>query len=416
MNREAGIVGTVCSVRRAGAISLGAFLAAVAVAQSAFPPLPTVHEGAQVSVLASGLHDPRGMALGPAGSLYVAEGGTTEGVFTLPPGPPMTDLSRDRCQVYWPLAPVAAGYTGRVSRISRDGKVSVVADELPSVGVNTLIGGDRMGAAAVAFVGNRLYALIAGGGCSHGHPGEPNGIYRIYPGGATEPVFDLSNLLRGLNDVKDAGDPTFEPDGTWYSMIHEFGGLYAVEPNRGTFVRVSESGEVTVLADLIDAVNRTEGDGDQTWTTLVRSGNDFYVGTLGRIDTAFDAAVYRLARDGSTITRVVSGLHGVLGIAFDTTGRMYVLETTAAGVNPPLSDPSAGRLVRVERDGSLTPILTGLAFPTALLAGRQGEFYVTNCGYHCDDRSGFPASMPSLRAGQVLKVTLRDARAEGDED
>ena len=112
----------------------------------------------------------------------------------------------------------------------------------------------------------------------------------------------------------------------------------------------------------------------------------------------------------------MSGLHGVLGIAFDTTGRMYVLETTAAGVNPPLSDPSAGRLVRVERDGSLTPILTGLAFPTALLAGRQGEFYVTNCGYHCDDRSGFPASMPSLRAGQVLKVTLRDARAEGDED
>ena len=90
---------------------------------------------------------------------------------------------------------------------------------------------------------------------------------------------------------------------------------------------------------------------------------------------------------------------------------MYVLETTAAGVNPPLSDPSVGRLLRIERDGSLTPILTGLAFPTALLAGRDGYFYVTNCGYGCNDRANFPAALPSLRAGQVLKVKLADANA-----
>jgi hypothetical protein len=75
-------------------------------------------------------------------------------------------------------------------------------------------------------------------------------------------------------------------------------------------------------------------------------------------------------------------------------------------VDPPLSDPSAGRLVRVERNGSLTPILTGLAFPTAIIAGRDGAFYVTNCGYGCNDRSNFPAALTSLRAGQVLKVKL----------
>jgi hypothetical protein len=384
---------------------LATAIAGSAAAQS-FPPLPVPHEGATVSVLASGLHDPRGLALGPAGSLYVAEGGTTEGVFTLPPGPPMTDLSRDRCVMYWPVAPVVGGYTGRVSRINAHGRVSVVADELPSVALNTLIGGDRMSVASVALVGHRLYALMSGAGCSHGHPSEPNGIYRIYAGGAAQPVIDFSNLLRGLNDVKDANDPTFEPDGSWYSMVHAFGALYAVEPNRGAFVRVTEAGEVTVLADLIDAVNQTEGDGDQTWTALTRRGDHFYIGTLGRIDTDFAAAVYRLSRDGSRIRRVVSGLHGVVGIAFDTRGRMYVLETTAPGVNPPLSDPSAGRLVRVERDGSLTPILTGLAFPTALIAGRDGAVYVTNCGYGCNDRTNFPAALPSLRAGQVLKVKL----------
>lgn len=389
--------------------------ASPALAQT-FPPLPAAHQGATVTVLASGLHDPRGLALGPNGSLYVAEAGTTEGVFTVPPGPPVTDLSRDRCVMYWPVAPIAGGYTGRVSRISARGHVKVVADELPSVALNTLIGGDRSSAAAVAMVGTRLYALVSGAGCSHGHPSEPNGIYRIYGDGVAQPVVDLSNLLRGLNDVKDANDPTFEPDGSWYSMIHAFGSLYAVEPNRGAFVRVNARGEVTVLADLIDAVNQTEGDGDQTWTTLARRDDHFYIGTLGRIDTDFAGAVYRLSRNGSRIRRVVSGLHGVLGIAFDTKGRMYVLETTAPGVDPPLSDPAAGRLVRVERDGSLTPILTGLAFPTALIAGRDGAFYVTNCGYGCNDRSSFPAALPSLRAGQVLKVKLRGGDRADCED
>src|SRR6188474_542565 len=90
--------------------------------------------------------------------------------------------------------------------------------------------------------------------------------------------------------------------------------------------QIHGAGEVTVLADLIDAVNQTEGDGDQTWTALTRRGNHFYIGTLGRINTGFAGEVYRLSRDGSQITRVVSGLHGVVGIGFDTVGRMYVLE------------------------------------------------------------------------------------------
>ena len=109
------------STRRARLLLLATAVAGSATAQS-FPPLPVAHEGATVSVLASGLHDPRGITPGPAGSLYVAEAGTTEGVFTLPPGPPITDLSRDRCVMYWPVAPVVGGHTGRVSRIDASGR------------------------------------------------------------------------------------------------------------------------------------------------------------------------------------------------------------------------------------------------------------------------------------------------------
>jgi hypothetical protein len=35
------------------------------------------------------------------------------------------------------------------------------------------------------------------------------------------------------------------------------------------------------------------------------------------------------------------------------------------------------------------------------------ELYVSSCGYHCDDRSGFPPALTSLRAGQILKVRPR---------
>jgi hypothetical protein len=51
--------------------------------------------------------------------------------------------------------------------------------------------------------------------------------------------------------------------------------------------------------------------------------------------------------------------------------------------------------------------VTGLAFPTALVAGRDGAFYISNCGYHCDDQ----ATGASLEAGQVLRVSIRGVHA-----
>ncbi len=96
-----------------------------------------------MSVLATGLHDPRGMAIGPDGRLYVAEAGTTEGQFDPPPPPPPSEPpTRTRCEVYWPVGPATAGATSRISRIDlRSGQVRTVADQLPSMGSNTLFGG-----------------------------------------------------------------------------------------------------------------------------------------------------------------------------------------------------------------------------------------------------------------------------------
>lgn len=377
-------------------------------AAAGFPPAPVAATNVGVEVVASGLHDPRGLAFGPGNELYVAEAGTTVGAFVPPPPPaPNEPPTRTRCEVYWPVGPKSPGFTGRVSRIDKQGHAHVVADGLPSSAANRLIGGDRLGPSGVAFRGRRTYVMIGGGGCSQGHPSEPNGLYELFGDGSFVPRVDLGALLRSTNDGKSPLDGDFEPDGTWFNLVRAFGAFYATEPNHGLLVRMGDDGSASIVADLLSAVRAVDGDGDYTYSALVRRESHFYVGTLGRIDQDFEGSIYRVARDGSQVTRVATGLHGVLGVAFDSHGRMYALETTASGVAPPLSDPGAGRFVRVESDGTLTPLVTGLAFPTALVAGRDGAFYISNCGYHCDD----PATGASLGAGQVLRVSIRGVEA-----
>jgi len=388
-----------------------------------FPPTPTALGGAKVTVVAQGLLDPRGLVQGPAGDLYVAEAGTTEGVFT-PPAPPPPDpstLTRNRCFINWPLGPATGGHTGRISRIDRAGHRSTVAAGFPSTGFNSLVGGDRMGVGAVAFLGNSLYAITPGGGCAHGHdradPTTLNALVRVGRGGPPQVVADLGYFLETNPDSKSELTDDFEPQGTWYSVISAFGALYTMEPNHGVLVRVERNGAISRVADLWDMVSRIDaaGDGDKTFTALIRHRNAFYIGTLGQIEDGLAAFIYRLSPDGAVIKQVASGLHGVVGIAFDRRGRLYALETQTGTENPPFSGATNGRLVRVERNGTLTPIVTGLAFPSALLAGRRGEFYISNCGYHCDDRSNFPASLPSLQSGQVLKVVIPGGDADCDD-
>jgi len=379
-------------------------------AQSGFPPFPTAHGGARVSVVAEGLHDPRGLALGPRGSLYVAEAGTDEGVFVPPPPPaPSEPPTRDRCEVYWPVGPVTPGNSARVSRVERSGAVVPVVVGGASSANNLLIGGDRLGFSDVTLIGRSPFAIRAGGGCGRGHPEAPNGIVRVRSDGTTELLADLSAYLRSSVDSKDPASGDFEPDGVWNSLVWAFGAFYAVEPNHGILVRVDRRGRVERVADLIAAVARLDSshDGDRTFTTLVAHEGSLFVSTLGRIDTDFAADIYRVSPRSGAVEHVATGLHGVFGLAFGADGALYALETTQAGVVPPLSDPSAGRLVRVDSYGSHTDIVTELAFPGGLVAGREGELYVSNCGYHCDDRSAFPTSLPSLRAGQILRVDLR---------
>jgi alkaline phosphatase len=81
--------------------------------------------------------------------------------------------------------------------------------------------------------------------------------------------------------------------------------------------------------------------------------------------------VSRIEADG-TVTPVVTGLHFPEGIAFDTTGNLYVVEDVP---EPP--DWSMGRLLRVAPDGTSTTLATNLEAPEGVVWAPGGTLYVT---------------------------------------
>ncbi len=339
-------------------------------------------EGVSVSVVATGLNDPRGLAFSPGGELYVAEAGTG--------GSGSTAGLCD--QVQPPVGPILGGTTARVLRVGAGGTLTVVAQGLPSAEASPLIGGDRQGAASVSFIGNRLFALIAGGGCSHGHAAASanNGILSIGDGEVSM-VADLSEWLLanpGAKGAEQPRNPDYEPDGTWYSMLFEEGKLFAVEPNHGLLVSADPyRGGIELINDLFATF------GDHTYTTLARDRGSLYVGTLGRIAfvpgvfppvpdfvRSFEAGIYRISANGAA-SRIADGLHAVLGLAFDKHHRLYVLQS-------PIFVPGTGSLVRLDEGGHAETILSGLNFPSSLVRGPDDAFYISACGYHCGSGKG----------------------------
>src|ERR1700736_2689174 len=92
------------------------------------------------TVFATGLNNPRGLALDEKGNLYVAEGGTGGSTSTV-----------GQCAQAVGAGPYTGGFTSGISKISPHGTRTTVASGLPSSQTNPTIGSLVSGVADVGF-------------------------------------------------------------------------------------------------------------------------------------------------------------------------------------------------------------------------------------------------------------------------
>jgi hypothetical protein len=252
------------------------------------------------------------------------------------------------------------------------------------------------------FLDGDLYALVGGGGCSHGNPKNPSGIAKVdLNNGSWHLIADIGAWLKTHPSKYESADD-FEPDGTLYSVIAHDGKLLTVEPNHGQVISVTKSGEIKQVIDV------SASEGHIVPTSIAARDGSLFVGNLNLfpIDPQW-ARILTISKSdsddfdnsppglqparGHRIVSSKAGFTTVVAVDFGPDGLLYVLELSDAAGGP---TPGFGKVVRVNRSGDIEDIVTGLSVPTGMTFGRDGRLYVSNWG-------AAPAGM-----GQILRFDI----------
>jgi hypothetical protein len=350
-----------------------------------------------VTVVSSGLAGPRGLKFGPDGELYVAEAGF---------GGTNATSSSQCAQVLSPIGPYTNGNTGRISKIDKSGNRTTVAAGFPSA-VSADATKDTQGVADIAFLDGQLYAVTAGGGCSHGNLSLPNFLARVnVKSGTWTKVADLSKFVKANSAMyPDAAD--FEPDGVFYSLIPYQNRLYTVEPNHGQVFSISPDGDIREEIDI------SKAEGHIVPTSIVAKDGNFFIGNLGLFPITPDSSkiltLSQLSHSSANIPGLDpsldprcdlralqvagsrAGFTTVVAVDLGPDDLLYALELSPAVGYP---TPGVGKVVRLNRNGEIEDIATGLSVPTGMTFSPDGHLYVSNFG-------AAPAG-----AGQIVRISI----------
>lgn len=339
-----------------------------AAAPGAAPGLP-----AGCSVVASGLLDPRYIAVGDDGTMYVSEAGTGGDEAVLPPdagATPVANPSEGPAET--------RGFSGQVTQIAPDGTQSVLATGLPSYSMGM---GETTGPAGIAVAPDGAVILAVGGaGPATAYiealPNE-NGVVSIDPAtGEVTLLADIGAYERANNPQPAAVDSNLYDvavgdDGTIY--VNDAGG-------NATYTVPAGGGEPTVLAvhpelPLPEGMEAPPGVTglDPVPTGIAAIDGAVLVGYLSGAPFPPGAAkIVNVGLDGA-ISDVATGLTMVVDVATGPDGQLYATQISSDFLSQP---PAPGSVVRVLGDGTQEVVVEGLMFPNGIAFDQDGNLLV----------------------------------------
>ena len=331
------------------------------------PPPP-----AGVEVVATGLMNPRGMAVGADGAIYVAEAGVGgDGPCAIGPE------GNEECY----------GLSGGVTRIADGGQQRIV----DNLGSRAGEGGfQATGPNDVGLAGDTVYVLIGLGGDPATRVDLDAGsdqlgfLFRVENGEAVS-VADIAGYETAENP--DAGAFDANPYGL---EMREDGSALIVDAGMNALLQFGADGTLSTLA-VFPNVNTPGPDGSEIPMNAVPTSvitaldGSYRVGQL----TGFPfppggANVFSVPAAGGEPVVDQDGFTNIVDIALGPDGSLYVLEFNAGGIlsiDPANPATLAGRLTRILPDGSRQEIAgAGLNAPTGLAVDAAGNVYVAVYG------------------------------------
>lgn len=332
-----------------------------------------------MSVLASGLDNPRHVSLAPDGrTLYVAAAGKAGGSCFGP--------RREQ---------TCFGFSGRIVALSPSGG----APRTVAGGLLSVAGPDGTFATGPDGVSagpdGRVVTVITSStqrdirGIPRRAQAQAGQLFRVLPRPLTDVAsidsFEWSNNSDGVrNDTNSNPYAVLALDGS------------EVVADAGANAILSVVGRRVSLLATIRGPGRTQR---VPSSLALGPDGDVYVGELAEGAGTGRARVLRLTGEGTPPTVYATGFTTVTGVAFGPDGSLYVTELTTN-----IRARSApGRVTRIAPDGRRTSFSRGLVFPQGAAVGADGSVYVSNFSI-LPGRT--PRSSPFRGAGgQVVKIS-----------
>jgi hypothetical protein len=355
-------------------------IAAVAAVPSAQAHSPKSSPPTPWTVVASGLDNPRGLAIAKNGDIWVAEAGKGGAgpCQPGPEGPPNTCFG------------ASGAYT-----LVHDGLQKRVVTGLPSFG-DEGTGDNAIGASDIVVNGSHVTGLIGGGG------GADERAALVATAGPAANWFDRmvkidpwSGKLKPFADFaayETANNPDKgEIDSDSYGLAEVHGGFVVADAAGNDVLGVNFKKQISTLAVFPDVMvpappfiqppppgGMIPMQAVPTTVAVRPKDPNIYVGQLTGFPFPPGAAnVWAVKPDGSK-TVYASGFTNIVDIAWGRKGSLYVIEIQSAGLLAP--DPT-GALIRVWPNGTQTTVAsTGLVNPTGVAIAKDGTVYVTNYG------------------------------------